>query len=130
MSKPRCAHCPVDPSRPCRRDAFPWFCKFAATGHPVRLAAVVGRNAIHEGKGPESESFPPLMEQAANLAGAAVRFVASGGKTTTPEEQARRLGICRACEHFDGRRCRLCACVARWKARLSSEHCPDKPPRW
>jgi hypothetical protein len=70
------------------------------------------------------------MEQAGNLTGAVVRFVASGGKMTTPEERERRLQICRECPHFSGSKCSICGCISRWKARLASEHCPDDPPRW
>jgi hypothetical protein len=68
----------------------------------------------------------------ANALEAAVRFVASGGALVDRAEQERRLGICRECEHFDAQpgRCRICGCVARWKARIETEHCPDNPPRW
>jgi hypothetical protein len=99
------------------------FCDLAAKGRSGYVALMCGES-------PPPPDFPPLAEQAANLAGAAVRFVVSGLKVATPEEQARRLAICQACGHFSGKKCRICGCASRWKARLSSEHCPDKPPRW
>jgi hypothetical protein len=76
-------------------------------------------------------SFPPLMTQAADLAGSLARFVASGLRTTTAEERARRLAICQACEHFaaDEGRCRFCGCVAVFAARVAGKHCPLDPPK-
>lgn len=86
-----------------------------------------------EGDDASIAEFPPLMEQAANLARAVGRFVASGMKTTTPEEQARRLAICGECPHFSPvppGRCTLCGCVTQLVARVASKDCPDSPPRW
>jgi hypothetical protein len=116
------------PGEACHSGRFKWMCRFAATGHPVRRTAVLNRNAIAGGKGPES--FPPLMEQAANLAGAAVRYVASGLRTTTKEEQVRRLSICRECPEFVGGKCRICGCFLMAKVRSAAEHCPLPEPRW
>jgi hypothetical protein len=73
---------------------------------------------------PAGPDFPPLLEQAKNLAGSVARFVGSGLKMTTPEERERRLSICHECPEFSGGKCRICGCVARWKARLAGEHCP------
>jgi hypothetical protein len=98
----------------------------------------VNRSAIAGDRpaAPAPASSPPLTQQAASLAGAAVRFVASGLKVVAPEEQERRLSICRgtdatpACEHYRGGKCSICGCIARWKARLASERCPLDPPKW
>lgn len=75
-------------------------------------------------------SFPPLAAQAANLAKAAARFVASGMERTTEEERDRRLAICRGCENFADGRCRLCGCSLPHKVAMASEHCPLDPPKW
>jgi hypothetical protein len=85
-----------------------------------------------------SHAYPPLLEQAANAAGALVRAAASGFARVSQEEADRRLAICRGdgtqpkCKFYDSSqgRCSSCACVAAWKARLVSEHCPLDPPRW
>jgi hypothetical protein len=128
----KCIHCPVAGGARCRSDLFPSFCRCAAGGDATQLRHIVNRSGTAEDRPPASapSSSPPLAEQAANLAGAAARFVASGLKTVTPEERERRLQICRDCPHFRGGKCSLCGCIARWKARLASESCPDTPPRW
>ena len=36
----------------------------------------------------------------------------------------KRLDICKACEHWDGHRCRKCGCFAALKVRLASQACP------
>ena len=69
-------------------------------------------------------SFPPLAQQTRNLAGAAVRFVASGGERTTTEERTRRLSICEVCDFFKDRRCLKCGCRLNLKVSMSAEHCP------
>jgi hypothetical protein len=82
--------------------------------------------------------YPRLMEQATNAAGALIRAAASGFAHVSQAEQDRRLAICRGddtqpkCNFYDPSqgRCFKCGCVAAWKARLVSEHCPLDPPRW
>lgn len=77
---------------------------------------------------------PPAAQRAGNALAAAGRL-AKAAVTRQPiqvgaAEQARRLAICQACEHFAGDLCRLCGCVGSWKARLATEACPASPPRW
>jgi hypothetical protein len=74
--------------------------------------------------------FPPLTEQAANLAGAVVRSIASGLKRRTPEQQAEIMAICRECPEFSSGRCRICGCRLKVKIALASESCPLDPPKW
>lgn len=52
------------------------------------------------------------------------RFVGSGLKIVSNEEQKKRLAACRDCEHHTGTRCKLCGCFTSVKARLPHEHCP------
>jgi hypothetical protein len=80
----------------------------------------------------EMRAAPSLGERAGYLAEAVVAAVASGGETVPQEERARRLAICKSCEHFDAdaRRCRVCTCYMPWKVRLASLHCPLPEPRW
>lgn len=81
---------------------------------------------IHDGAAASVESYPPVLERAGNAAKSLGRAVASGFAAVDAAERDRRLATCRECEHFDAGpgRCRLCGCVARWKARLATEHCP------
>jgi hypothetical protein len=73
-------------------------------------------------------SCPPLATQAANLAGAAARFVASGLAVVDREEYDRRRAVCRACPtgHHDADqdRCRACGCSLAAKPWARAEDCP------
>lgn len=100
---------------PCRGLTHRRFCELAAKGEEGYIALMCDD---------PPRSFPPLAEQAANLAGAVGRFVASGLKRATPAEQAGRLAICGGCDRFRDGKCLECGCVTAWKARLQSEHCP------
>ena len=47
-----------------------------------------------------------------------------------PEEQARRLAVCRECaELFDGT-CRLCGCYVAARAAKAGMRCPAVPGKW
>ncbi len=72
----------------------------------------------------ETGRFPPLLEQAGNLAGAVGRFVTGGLERSTPEETARRLEICSGCERYSNGRCRLCGCRLGLKVTMQTERCP------
>ena len=86
---------------------------------------------------------PSLFQKAANFATSAVKHVAAGAPRCTQEQIDQRFAICKQCEHFDGKACRLCGCpVAREKQFVSklswaNERCPvgkwgpvnqDSPP--
>lgn len=132
MTGPACEHCPLaGTGLTCPRwtKDHPRFCQWVDPESPgYQIGGAETLVAMAEASPPAS--FPPLMEQARNLAGSVGRFVASGLKMTDPEERARRRAICHACEHFAGGKCRLCGCITNWAARIESKHCPDKPPRW
>ena len=74
--------------------------------------------------------LPPLAEMAANVvqaAGAEAGAILSGVPAVSDQEIAKRMDLCRACHpHFrqSDERCALCGCVARYKTRLRSQHCP------
>lgn len=95
----------------------PRLCEHAAAGHAGYIALICGED-------PPARSFPPLMQQARNLAGAVADAVASGGKTVGPEEKARRLTICHDCDQLVDGRCLQCGCVMSWKVRLEAWSCP------
>jgi hypothetical protein len=109
-----------------RHERYRQLCAEDHPDHEVWRARVVS-----EATGQPIE-YPSVATQVGNALGAAARFVASGGAVVSEEEQARRLAICGQCEHFDAEagRCKVCGCIARWKARLATEHCPLPEPKW
>ncbi|PLX94253.1 MAG: hypothetical protein C0621_05730 [Desulfuromonas sp.] len=52
----------------------------------------------------------------------------SGFRRATAEEQARRMGICRSCDHFTGVTCALCGCVMEIKTSFTAAGCRQR--RW
>ena len=135
MTLPHCEHCPfagTDTTCPRWPTMHTRYCEWVDPASPsYRPKGAAALRKIAAGRA-GAASFPPLMTQARGLAVALGRFVMSGGEMTTPEERARRLSICHACEHFAAAkgRCRLCGCAANLAARVASKHCPDDPPRW
>jgi hypothetical protein len=128
----KCEHCPIRESdHPCLAETTRHrrFCEHAAAGHAGYSALL--RGEIEPTPVPSARA-PSLVARAGYLAEAAVAVVASGGKTVTHEEQARRMTICRACEYFDGaaQKCRRCTCYMPLKTRLAAMHCPLSPPKW
>jgi hypothetical protein len=79
---------------------------------------------------PEPPAYPPLATQAANLLGAAARFVGSGCATVDQAEFDRRRAVCSACPNLDAEsdRCRVCACFLAVKPWMKTERCPEG--RW
>lgn len=69
---------------------------------------------------------PSLLQKAASFARATIRHVADGAKCVSEDEQARRMSICRGCEHFDAERvkCRKCGCGLSLKTRWRTSTCP------
>ena len=80
----------------------------------------------------QSHHYPPLTEQLANGLGAVASFVASGFELADETEQARRLDICHACEHFEppSNRCDICGCRMDIKVKAAAWHCPLAEPKW
>ncbi len=70
--------------------------------------------------------FGPTISGNALGAAARVATAAVTGQrvTVSDEERDRRLAICYGCDLYVNKRCVKCGCVARWKARLATEHCP------
>ena len=44
--------------------------------------------------------------------------------------RAKRLDICRQCEHLLNGTCALCGCYVELRTAVKSQRCPDLPPRW
>jgi hypothetical protein len=74
------------------------------------------------------DGAPSLTDKAINLFKAGSRVLQASMKgqkvVVSPEELERRLAICHGCEFFTGTTCKKCGCIARFKAKLATEHCP------
>ncbi len=117
---------------------WPVFCEWAAKEpqQPVEIRHICARSAIgstpapsHDGAVIVEPSYPSLIEQAGNLAGAIGR-AAVAALTHEPifvdaDEISRRQAICDACEFYDAarRRCTKCGCGGA-KLALATESCP------
>jgi hypothetical protein len=73
---------------------------------------------------PANNKLPSLVQQAWNLAGSLVDFIADGCRTVTKDQYRRRLEICDACEFRLGNRCVKCGCRLALKARGRAFRCP------
>jgi hypothetical protein len=77
------------------------------------------------------EALPPLATMAVNAGLAVISesvAILRGEANVSNDEVARRLEICKACEHFrhSDSRCPKCGCWMTYKATLRSMHCPIK----
>lgn len=120
MSK--CEGCPI--SGPCvgERPGKAFACKMTAGTESER------RWVEHASDAP-APVYPTLAAQAVNLAGAAVRFVASGLATVDQAEYDRRRSVCLACptgrHDAEADRCSACGCYLAVKPWSKAESCPD-----
>src|SRR5262249_41892067 len=75
---------------------------------------------------PYGVGYPPLAQQASNLAASLWDWAVSGFTMATAREMANRLRICHGCPEYvaDEQRCRLCGCYLLAKIRLKPEKCP------
>lgn len=131
---PKCEGCPIP--GPCvgERPGHAYACRMARGSEAERLwvvevsagtpAAPPAAPAV-EPK-PTPLTYPSLARQAANLVGAAGRFVASGLKLVRQTEYDRRRTICVECPLYDAvrDRCARCGCSVAVKPWLKAEHCP------
>lgn len=119
----KCEQCPV--SGICLGETtHPYFCDDARTGDPTLIQMIKQRSEMQE--------YPSIFQQAINLGKATAKFLASGLRRATPEQQANRLAICRECDRYDADevRCRECGCYLQEKTSWASESCPLTPPKW
>lgn len=60
----------------------------------------------------------------------------AGGRLLPLEKIKERFEVCKTCEHFTGRGCKLCGCCTGKRKTLFNKlaypatTCPDNPPRW
>ena len=60
-----------------------------------------------------------------------LQYRLAGKPVLTPINiRASRESTCSKCPHHKDLFCNLCGCLLMSKTRLSSESCPDDPPRW
>jgi hypothetical protein len=117
---------------PCPAHCLGWdlFCGWAAADppDPAKLEHIRLRSAVREGPTP---TYPPLLDQAGNFAGAVGRAVAAavrGEPVKVPADVLEgRKATCRACPRFDAAagRCTLCGCYTAVKLTLATEACPE-----
>jgi hypothetical protein len=53
----------------------------------------------------------------------AVKAAKALTKPETPESQA-RLGVCKGCDQWTGKSCKICGCFVSLKVRIPEEKCP------
>lgn len=70
------------------------------------------------------DKMPSTSKMGLTLAREMVTFTKSGFKTVSPEEAQRRLGICRTCDFFTGKRCLKCGCFMVAKTKMATTACP------
>lgn len=107
----------------------PIFCEWAARGENSFHICERSRIAREQEYAPFSAQFTNVLM----AIGRAGKALATGKKIAVPpEEQERRLAICHGCDQYDPGpdKCKVCGCVAVWKTRLATEHCPLNPPKW
>ena len=74
--------------------------------------------------------YPAMSTQFKNFGNAMLRSVVAGvsGETITvsKDEMDRRISLCNKCEFYDSGpgRCKKCGCIAKYKSKLRTEHCP------
>ena len=79
----------------------------------------------------QDKDLPGFSDMAKNLIDSAKTLATNGVKIASKEERARRLAICRNCEHIESagtkyERCRQCGCVLAFKSALAALGCPLK----
>lgn len=78
----------------------------------------------------EEQQYPSVGKQASNIVNLiqdAISEVMKGNQLfVEPEEEERRLSICRACPFYSAEdvRCRQCGCFLKQKASLTASKCP------
>lgn len=116
----KCADCPLPPGRPCRGEAIPHKC-----GDPRYRDYFVRLDAEPE--------LPSLGRQIAGFVSTGLDVLngAMRGEpvTASPEEQQRRWGICKTCDHFrpSDQRCggvEGCGCWLANSIPVAAKRCP------
>jgi len=73
---------------------------------------------------------PPGIKQMALNATTSLTQAMKNPARVSPEEQQRRMDICKSCEFLINKngfdRCGKCGCFVKWKSALESWHCPIK----
>ena len=71
---------------------------------------------------------PSIIDKAANLAKASVKYAASGFENVSDSRKRNRMDICKTCEFFGGSEdnptCGKCGCYLNVKTSWASESCP------
>lgn len=97
----------------------------------TRAVQFRGKPVRHGHCDSKQQQLPSVLQQASNAAvalGRVVAAVATGKPLMRSESERQEIQAkhCVPCRHYDAKqkRCTLCGCWVRWKARLATEHCP------
>lgn len=66
----------------------------------------------------------PFRDMLFNFAWTLWKWGRGGFRLSARHVRGKRLATCRACLHFDGRRCALCGCYMVAKTALANAKCP------
>ena len=73
---------------------------------------------------PKNKKMPGMVKMAGTFTKAVVKHVASGLKTREQKEIRRIMAICRNCDEYVNKRCRICGCSLLKKIQWATTHCP------
>ena len=109
------------------------FCKFSKIGENVYkcgkcgfiIKSEHGPEKIHKMCGIHQQpEFPSILQQIVNVGAAVVDYAKSGFRNASPEEQNRRLSICKGCEFYSEGLCAKCGCNLAAKSVMEVSKCP------
>jgi|TARA_R110000787_G_scaffold112958_1_gene221866 hypothetical protein len=76
---------------------------------------------------PEQDT-PSFFKMVKSFTAASADFIAKGAPICTVEEYKDRLDTCNQCPFLikKNKRCGKCGCLLEFKARMKTQHCPEK----
>lgn len=74
------------------------------------------------------QNTPSFLQMVKSFTEASVDFVKKGAPVCTVEEYRERLDTCNECPFLlrKNKRCGKCGCLLEFKARMKTQHCPEK----
>ena len=74
----------------------------------------------------KNNKTPDKIKMAKSFSKAAIKHIASGLKTREQKEIRRIMSICRNCDEYVNKRCKICGCNMNKKIEWATTHCPLK----
>ena len=124
----------------CRKGHLPT----SPTGCPLRKFEPINGAGYDDNIEPEPpiSDMPPCCGHSAHMpdlswaqvlamfAQSMTKWIRAGLPLANERVHADRLRKCDACPHRKNFWCQKCKCVCYLKTKVSTEQCPDSPPRW